>query len=521
MPENPWKIKYLRDIRHLTFIYVVYTIYTMSFIRKIKRGNAVYLAEVKNIRVDGKVVQKHLRYVGKEVDNRPFLTGPVERSKVDKVTVFGPLLVLDAIAKELDLAGLLGEYGDYLLSLAFAHCVSPDSLAGIADWYRETEMADLLDIPDISYKKLLEALDSVEESDLLQSRIFDRVKTRLALEPKAYFYDITNVYFYGWSCPLARKGHNPDGRRGPQIQIGLAVTQKEGLPITHKVYEGNIFDSKTLPDILESLPRGEEVCLVWDRGISSKLNIQQARQAGFQVLCGLALHKGLKKEADKILTVKTVSLKNRVRLKSATFYVRKLKYRAEGIRGVIVVCLNERERLATRERRYDEIDRALALLEKKKPIKEGLRKYLDKNRIDQAAVRRGERYDGISVIFSSRDLPEEEIVRGYFEKDLVEKSFRCLKGVLEMDKVRFWLASRVKGHIFVCYLAYLLLSVLSYKLKGSSTGADALEMLKTMYRVYLHDPKSGNKFIKTVTLSKAQEEILKAVDPKLLSRCSV
>jgi hypothetical protein len=33
------------------------------------------------------------------------------------------------------------------------------------------------------------------------------------------------------------------------------------------------------------------------------------------------------------------------------FYVRKLKYRAEGIRGVLVVCLNERERLTTRERR--------------------------------------------------------------------------------------------------------------------------------------------------------------------------
>jgi len=66
-----------------------------------------------------------------------------------------------------------------------------------------------------------------------------------------------------------------------------------------------------------------------------------------------------------------------------------------------------------------------------------------------------------------------------------------------------------------------LLSVLSYKLKGSPTGAEALEMLKTMYRVYLHDPKSGNKFIKTVTLSKAQEEILKAVDPKLLRKCSV
>jgi hypothetical protein len=61
-----------------------------------------------------------------------------------------------------------------------------------------------------------------------------------------------------------------------------------------------------------------------------------------------------------------------------------------------------------------------------------------------------------------------------------------------------------------------LLSVLSYKLKGRSTGRKALEILKTMCRVYLHDPKSGNLFIKTVTLSMAGEEIFKAVDPKLI-----
>jgi len=126
------------------------------------------------------------------------------------------------------------------------------------------------------------------------------------------------------------------------------------------------------------------------------------------------------------------------------------------------------------------------------------------------------------VIFSSRDLSEEEIVRGYFEKDRVEKSFRCMKGVMDMDRVRFWLASRVKGHIFVCYLAYLLLSVLSYKLKDlKMTGTEALEILQTMYRVYLTDPKSKNSFVKTVALSRAQEDILKAVNPRLLPKCSV
>ena len=40
----------------------------MSFIRKVKIGNKIYLSEVENKRINGKVVQKHIRYVGKEAD---------------------------------------------------------------------------------------------------------------------------------------------------------------------------------------------------------------------------------------------------------------------------------------------------------------------------------------------------------------------------------------------------------------------------------------------------------------------
>jgi hypothetical protein len=42
-----------------------------------------------------------------------------------------------------------------------------------------------------------------------------------------------------------------------------------------------------------------------------------------------------------------------------------------------------------------------------------------------------------------------------------------------------------------------------------------------MYRVYLTDPKSKKKFVKTVAFSRAQEDILKAVNPQLLPKCSV
>jgi len=524
--ENSSRIKEFRGIKNLTFCVVVYIIYTMSFIRKIKKGNSIYLAEVENQRIGGKVVQKHIRYVGKEVDDRPILTGSVERSSIDKVTIYGPLLVLDEIAKQIDLGDALGDYGDYLLSLAFAHCVAPDSLRGMTEWYQKTEISNLLDIPQITYKKLVEAIDYLDgmDGDKVQERIFSRLKDILSLSSSGYLYDITNVYFYGVCCPLAKKGQNAEGRNQLQIQIGLAITKEDGIPIFHKVFEGNIFDSKTLPDILLHLKQHDikNVCIVWDRGVSSKLNIREAKGMGFEVLCGLALKTGMKKVVDSVLGEDIVAMRNRVRLRSATFYVKKQRYEVEGIRGYIAVCVNEKQRQATRERRYDEIDHALKLLKEKKAIKAGLRKYIKGNKIDHRVLQLAERYDGISVIFSTRNLRVEEMVKGYFEKDRLEKSFRCLKSFLEMDKVRFWLPNRVRGHIFVCYLAYLLLSVFDYRLKGSGISAiNALEMMESMYKVYLTDPKSKNKFVKTVTLSKKQEEILRTVNPLLLSKCSV
>ena len=519
-------IRKFGEIKGLTFNLVVYNIYTMSFIRKIKKGNSIYLAEVENQRIGGKVVQKHLRYVGKEVDSKPLLTGSVEKSSVDKVTIYGPLLVLDEIAKQVDLTGALGDYGDYLLSLAYAHCVAPDSLKGMSQWYQKTEISNLLDIPQITYKKLVEAIDSLDgmDGDKVQERIFSRLKDALTLCPSCYLYDITNIYFYGVCCPLAKKGQNAEGRNQPQIQIGLAITKEDGIPIFHKVFEGNIFDSKTLPDILLHFKQHDikTACIVWDRGVSSKLNIREARGMGFDVLCGLALKTGLKKVVDNVLEEDIVSMKYRVRLRSATFFVKKQRHEVEGLRGHIAVCVNEKQRQTIRERRYDEIDCALKLLQEKKTIKAGLRKYIKGNKINHGALQSAERYDGVSVIFSTQNLRAEEMVKGYFKKDRLEKPFRCMKSFLEMDKVRFWLANRVRGHIFICYLAYLLLSVLEYRLKESGMSAtDALETMESMYKVYLTDPKSKNKFVKTVTLSKKQEEILKKVNPLLLSKCSV
>ncbi len=70
-------------------------------------------------------------------------------------------------------------------------------------------------------------------------------------------------------------------------------------------------------------------------------------------------------------------------------------------KGVVPFFFTDK-RQGIRERRYDEIDHALNLLQEKKTIKEGLRKYINGNKIDHGALQLAERYDGVSVIFSTR-----------------------------------------------------------------------------------------------------------------------
>ncbi len=72
-----------------------------------------------------------------------------------------------------------------------------------------------------------------------------------------------------------------------------------------------------------------------------------------------------------------------------------------------------------------------------------------------------ERLHGKYMLFSSDEsLPSAQVVKAYFEKDFVEKVFRTLKTTEEIEPVRHRLEQRVKVYIFVCVLAYRLLSYL-------------------------------------------------------------
>ena len=145
-------------------------------------------------------------------------------------------MVLHHLADEIGLAAELGDHGQEILSMVYAHCLDYQSLNHMPQWFERTDLNMILDLEGLTEKQLLGALDSMErlDSEALQQRLFENVCRRYQVKPSAVVYDVTNPYLYGRRCPLGKRGHDKEGVQGhPLVQIGLSVTQEEGFPLFH------------------------------------------------------------------------------------------------------------------------------------------------------------------------------------------------------------------------------------------------------------------------------------------------
>ena len=326
----------------------------------------------------------------------------------------------------------------------------------MSEWFERTDLNMLLDLELVTEARLLQALDHLESMNAvqLQKTIFESVKTQYDIDDKGIVYDVTNTYLYGKKCPFAKEGKDKEGVKGrPLLQIGLGVTHKHGVPILHKIFDGNVHDARTFADSITSLYEFHitDGLIVFDRGITSKSNQIEIEKLSWKVVCGVPIKESLKRFLRPIIAdTEFVSYKNRVRLNKTVFYIVVKPYTLGEVKGTIAICFNEQQRKDLRESRYDDIREAQRLLAQSKTIKSGLEKYFDSKtqKLLLKEVEKAEEFNGYSVIFTTAQLTKEEIVKMYFDKDVVEKAFHSLKGVVGIQPIRHWLADRVSAHVF-------------------------------------------------------------------------
>lgn len=506
----------------------------LAFIRKHKRKGRIYLSEVENQRVDGKVVQKFLRYVGVSPDSErsAFPTCNQELS-LDGVKLHGSILALHSAAELLNLKEFLGEYYAPILALVFCHCHDYRGVKDMNRWLSSVNFYDILKVDKITEKQLHEAISAIEDMDILsiEKSIFEKMKDLFGDSSHGVVYDVTNTYLRGAASGLAKKGKDKEGVRGRRlIQIGLGMTDDKRLPIFHQVHPGNTSDLKMFQEGIEHLNRFGVTTgtLVYDRGMHDSSSILRLTNASWKIVGGVPI-KGKVKDVISNLDLKNLeTLRNRLQQGKTVVYTKSIEYNFGGIDGRLIVVLNPLKKMTLKENRLDELTEAS---QSNKEITKKLKKYFNIDRkINSHAVKRAEHLDGLSAIFVTGKISIKTALDIYYGKDLIEKAFMALKSVLMMRPIRHWLDGKVKGHLFICYLSLALLTTFRCQLNknGSRSVKDlsperALKELESVYIIEyskkVDDVKKSklprNRYQKVVTLSNLQKDIFSALMPNL------
>lgn len=374
--------------------------------------------------------------------------------------------------RSLSIAMIVGRLIDPVSKLATAR--------GLGEETAFNTLGETLDVVSANEDELYRAMDWLLKR---QERIEDALAKRHLSHGSLVLYDLSSTYFEGRCCPLAKLGHNRDGKKGKlQIVFGL-LTNLEGCPCAVEVFPGNTGDPKTLAPQIQKLRKRfalERIILVGDRGMITEARLRK----DIKGVEGLEWISALRAPA-------IAKLLNAGAIQATWFDERDLAeithpdYPGERL----VVCRNpllaeERARkrtelLAATERALEKIKKATE--RRKNPLKGkgeiGLRvgKEIGRYKVGKhfqlkitddsfSYERRTEKIadeaalDGFYVIrtsVSATVLTSEDTVASYKRLSKVERAFRCLKTVdLKVRPIFHRLEDRVRAHVFICMLSY-------------------------------------------------------------------
>jgi transposase len=351
-------------------------------------------------------------------------------------------------------------------------------LASTRLWH-STTLAEELSVEDADVDELYEAMDWLIEG---QERIEKKLAARHLGEGSQVFYDITSSYYEGHTCPLARYGHNRDGKKGRPIIVYGVLTDAEGCPIAVEVYPGNTADPSTVGDQVNKLRDRfgiSHVVLVGDRGMLTQTQIEKLKEYP-----QLGWISALRNASIRKL-VETQELQLSLFDKQDLAEITSDEFPGERL----VACFNplladERSRkreelLRATEERLERIAKEVARRTNKPLLKDEIAlkagKVINRHKVgkhfrlhiedgvfrwerNEARIKQEAALDGIYVVRTSEPkqrLSAEDTVRSYKSLGQVEQGFRCLKGVdIRVRPIHHNRDPRVRAHVFLCMLAY-------------------------------------------------------------------
>lgn len=366
---------------------------------------------------------------------------------------------------------------DLILALIVERLIHPCSKLATTRLWSLTTLGETLGVSTADVDEVYAALDWLLAR---QPQIEKKLAARHLTEDSVVLYDVSSSYYEGRTCPLARFGHDRDGKTGRPIIVYGVITDAAGRPIAVQVYPGGTGDPTTVPDQVDTLRTRfglTRVILVGDRGLLTETQLRQLKTHP-----GLGWISALRSPAIRAL-VESGALQLSLFDQQHLAEITSPAYPGERL----IVCFNPllaEERRRKREDLLTATERDLTKIVKdaarrtRTPYDDatlGMKvgKVLNHYKVGKHvavtiasgrvswtrrddAIRQEAQLDGFYVLRTSEArLSAADTVRHYKSLAHVERAFRCLKGMdLRVRPIHHRTEDHVRAHIFLCLLAY-------------------------------------------------------------------
>ncbi len=383
---------------------------------------------------------------------------------------------------------------DQVLAMIVARILEPASklatARGLAEATAVSTLGEVLDA-EMDEDALYGAMDWLLER---QERIERSLAKRRLEEGCLVLYDLTSVWMEGRACPLARRGHSRDGKKGKlQIEFGL-LCDRDGCPVSVEVFPGNTADPGTVASQITTLQERfslAKVVLVGDRGMLTEARIrEEVKPAGLDWISALRgpairalveagdVEMSLFDERDLVEITSDAYPGERLMVCRnpllAEDRARKRQELLEATEALLEPIAAATRRDKRRLKGADKIGERVGKVIGKYKMAKHFTWSIDDDGVftygrDEVAIAAEARLDGLYVIRTS--LPQSELdgpgtVRAYKRLSSVERAFRSLKTVdLKVRPVYHRTEPRVRAHVFLCMLAYYVEWHMRQKLK--------------------------------------------------------
>ena len=393
--------------------------------------------------------------------------------------------------------------------LVFARCLFPDSKKSTF------ENKDIFfEKNNFSLEEVYNALTYINTiKDLLQQDIYEHIQEQYKPNNEIAFYDVTNYYFeIDDNDDFRKKGVSKEHRPNPIVQMGLFMDSL-GLPMCHKLFEGNTSDCLTLRPMIQQVQKDYDisrVIIVADKGLNTGNNIAYTKAVGNGYVMSLSIRGADSEMKEYVLKEDGYTYnEDKTYKKKSRFYPRE----------ITITKRDEKGNIKRTKKRVDEkqvifwsadyakrakMERQPAI-EKAKDLIGNVQKYNKKNcygaskyvkhlvfdkktgeiieaesqlSLDEEKIREEEKYDGYyAIVTSEMDKTDDEIIEIYRGLWRIEETFKVTKSELKSRPIYLSRKDHIEAHFLTCYIALVLGRVLQLKLNKKYSVGKILDSL--------------------------------------------